>query len=314
MLNVKLFTDFRNRISENCGRIIVGKEDVIDEIIICLIAGGHVLLEDLPGTGKTMLLRAFSKSIGGTFRRIQFTPDLLPSDMTGINFYDQKQGEFIFRKGPLFANVVLADEINRAVPRSQSALLEVMEEHQISVDGMTYPVEMPYIVMATQNPIESHGTFPLPEAQLDRFFMKLSLGYMERDEEISVLRRPDTAALLSGLSAVVSRDELEILQRTFPEVQASADIDAYLMDLIEYTRKSPVLSSGGSVRASLALYKAAKIRAAISGRSFVIPEDIKQEAVPVLSHRILMAQGSHLMPEQFVRNMLEEVPVPLEKI
>ena len=314
MLNVKLFTDFRKRICENCGKIIVGKDEVIEEIIICLIAGGHVLLEDLPGTGKTMLLRAFSKSIGGTFRRIQFTPDLLPSDMTGINFYDQKQGEFIFRKGPLFANVVLADEINRAVPRSQSALLEVMEEHQVSVDGVTYPVSRPYIVMATQNPIESHGTFPLPEAQLDRFFMKLSLGYMEREEEISVLRRPDTADLLSELQPAVKPEELETLQKTYAEVQASKDIDAYLMDIIEYTRKSPVLSSGASVRASLALYKAAKIRAAISGRDFVIPEDIKQEAVPVLSHRILMAQGSHLMPDQFVRNMLEDISVPLEKV
>ena len=196
------FLSFKQKITENCSKVIVGKEDVVEQIIICLIASGHILLEDLPGTGKTMLLRAFAKSIGSDFKRIQFTPDLMPSDLTGIHFYNQKLGEFEFRPGPLFTNLVLADEINRATPRSQSALLEVMEEKQISVDGTTYPMAEPYMVMATQNPVESFGTFPLPEAQLDRFFMRLSLGYMTREQEIGVMRREDSKTILGVLTVL----------------------------------------------------------------------------------------------------------------
>ncbi len=308
------FVGFRKKMTDNCSKIIVGKNDVIEQIAICLIAGGHVLLEDLPGTGKTMLLRAFAKSLGGAFSRIQFTPDILPSDLTGISFYNQKTGEFEFRKGPLFANIVLADEINRAVPRSQSALLEVMEERQISVDGNTYRMDEPYIVMATQNPVESYGTFPLPEAQLDRFFMKLSLGFMTREQETSVLRRPDTKALLEELQQVVTPEELSRLQSSYQGVKVSDDIASYIMDIVEYTRSSDKLAYGVSTRGSLALYRASQIQAAISGRDFVIPEDVRKEAPYVLSHRIMTVARSHIDNGKFIMNMLDEIPVPLENL
>ena len=312
-METKLFTSCRERLIDNCSKVIVGKNDTVEQIIICLIASGHVLLEDLPGTGKTMLLRAFAKSIGGDFKRIQFTPDLMPSDLTGINFYNQKKGEFEFRKGPLFANIVLADEINRAVPRSQSALLEVMEEKQLSIDGTTYRLDEPYMVMATQNPVESYGTFPLPEAQLDRFFMKLSLGYMNREQEIGILRRKETVKIIDELEQVVSTDEILQMRSTFSQVNVSDEIADYIMQIIEYTRGSSLLVNGVSARGSLALYKASQILAALNGRDFVIPEDVKKEAVSVLPHRLMLSGRSHLGNLGFVRNMLEEIEVPLEQ-
>lgn len=308
------FVSFRQKITENCSRVIVGKDEVLEQIIICLIASGHILLEDLPGTGKTMLLRAFAKSIGSDFRRIQFTPDLMPADLTGIHFYNQKHGEFEFRPGPLFTNLVLADEINRATPRSQSALLEVMEEHQITVDGTTYPMAEPYMVMATQNPVESFGTFPLPEAQMDRFFMRLSLGYMTREQEISVMRRPDAKVILASLDRVVDEEELAQLRAGYADVTVSDEIAGYIMDLVEYTRGSRLLSCGVSARGTLALYRASQIAAALDGRDYVIPEDVKKEAAAVLPHRLTLIQDSHLSPEKLVANMLEEVAVPLEKL
>lgn len=313
-MDTGIFTSFKEKITENCGKVIVGKDEVTLQIMICLIAGGHILLEDLPGTGKTMLLRAFAKSIGSDFRRIQFTPDLMPSDITGIHYFNQKRGEFEFRQGPLFTNLVLADEINRATPRSQSALLEVMEEKQITVDGKTYMMSEPYMVMATQNPVESFGTFPLPEAQLDRFFMKLSMGYMTREQEISVMRREDVKDIIATLTKVVTIEELKALRAAFSQVNVSDDIAGYIMDLVEYTRNSKLLECGISTRGSLALYRACQIAAAFAGRDYVIPEDVKTEALYVLPHRLSVAAESHLSADKFVENMLLEVPVPLEKL
>ena len=306
--------NFTEKIINNCNKVIVGKGEVIRQVIVCFLAEGHVLLEDVPGTGKTMLLRAFSKSIGGDFRRIQFTPDLLPSDLVGINYYNQKTCEFEFRKGPLFANVILADEINRATPRTQSALLESMEEKQISVDGDTYVMDRPYMVMATENPIESYGTFPLPDAQVDRFFMKLSMGYMKREEEISIMRRKPSVAIIDELEAVVTKEEYEELTSMVSEVTISDDVANYIMDIVEYTRKDKNLSVGVSPRGTLALFKAAQITAAMDGRDYVIPEDVQKEAVAVLAHRISAGVGSRLDCEKYIARIIEEVQVPIEEV
>ena len=313
-MNTEAYVKFKKDIINNCSRIIVGKDEVIEQLALCLIASGHVLLEDVPGTGKTMLLRAFSHSIGGEFRRIQFTPDLLPSDLTGINFFSQKTGEFEFRPGPLFAQIILADEINRATPRSQSALLEVMEEKQISVDGTSYPMAEPYMVMATQNPIESYGTFPLPEAQMDRFFMRLKLGYMTRAQEISVLRRPDTRQLLEDIRPIVSAEDVFALRTGFSQVRVSDDVAGYMMDIVERTRTDESVFNGVSTRGSLALYRASQIYAAMQGRDYVIPEDVRKEALCVLPHRIMLASSRHSNNVRFMEKLLEGVEVPLEKL
>ena len=235
-MNVSAFTDYKKKIIDSCSTVIVGKDDIIELVLTCFICSGHVLLEDLPGTGKTMLLRSFANAIGGEFKRIQFTPDLLPSDLTGINFYNRKTGEFEFRKGPLFANIVLADEINRATPRTQSSLLEAMGERQITVDGVTMALEEPFMVMATQNPIESYGTFPLPEAQTDRFFMRLSLGYMTKEQEAQVISRPSTEKLVNAIHQAATDEETKYVREHYQDVEVCGDVRNYMMEIITKTR------------------------------------------------------------------------------
>ena len=313
-MDPKKFQEYGKKIVENCGKVIVGKDEVIRQVAVSFLCGGHVLLEDVPGTGKTMLLRAFAKTVGGDFKRIQFTPDLLPSDLTGINFYNPKTGEFEFRPGPLFAGMILADEINRATPRTQSALLESMEEGQITVDGVSRAMQEPFMVMATQNPIESYGTFPLPEAQMDRFFMRLSMGYMEREQEISVISRPSSRVLVEDLQQVVTLEETMQLRQQLHQVHVSQDVVGYIMDIVEATRKGGVLVGGVSTRGAIALYKAAQVTAAMEGRGYVIPEDVVREALPVLTHRLTTASGSRADGENYLRKIVAELAVPLEDV
>ena len=313
-MNPEKFQAYAKKVIDNCGKIIVGKDEVIRQVVVSFLCGGHVLLEDVPGTGKTMLLRAFSKTVGGDFKRIQFTPDLLPSDLTGINFYNPKVGEFEFSPGPLFSGMILADEINRATPRTQSALLEAMEEGQVTVDGVTRAMQQPFMVMATQNPIESYGTFPLPEAQMDRFFMRLSMGYMEREQEISVISRPSTQVMVQQLQQVVTMEETMELRQQLHQVHVSQDVVSYIMDIVEATRKVGVLVGGVSTRGAIALYKAAQVTAAMEGRDYVIPEDVVREALPVLAHRLTTASGSRADGENYLKEVIAELVVPLEDV
>lgn len=312
-MDYKQFKENGEKVVASCSKVIVGKEEAIKLIFASFLCSGHVLLEDVPGTGKTMLLRAFAKTVGSDFKRIQFTPDLLPSDLTGINYYNQKSGEFEFRKGPLFTNIVLADEINRATPRTQSSLLEAMEEAQITVDGTTYPMAEPFFVMATQNPVESYGTFPLPEAQLDRFFMKISLGYMTRAQEMAVISRTSSADLLKTLEPVLDVEEIKEMKALFPQVRVHEDVLGYMMDIVEKTRTESRFVTGVSTRGAIALYKASQAKAALEGRDYVIPEDVLAVAPYVLSHRII-SKGAESFEDakQYLNRMIETIPVPME--
>ncbi|MCF0111133.1 MAG: MoxR family ATPase [Erysipelotrichaceae bacterium] len=311
----ELFTEYRKKIVENCSKVIVGKEEAISLVLTTFLCSGHVLLEDLPGTGKTMLLRSFAKSIGKDFRRVQFTPDLLPSDLTGIHFYNQKTSEFELRKGPLFTNIVLADEINRATPRTQSALLEVMEERQISIDGSTSVLDEPFMVMATQNPLESSGTFPLPDAQLDRFFMRIGLGYMKREEEMKVMLRPSTLDILNSLTQVVTDEETNTLKSMIDEVMVNDAVLTYMMDIIEGTRNESHFMAGVSTRGAMALVKASRVTAALEGRDYVIPEDVQKVAPYVLCHRLNAGLGATTKEtEALLQKIISKVQVPLETL
>lgn len=313
-MEITRFTEFKRKVADNCSKVILGKEAAIEKIAVSFLCGGHVLLEDVPGTGKTVLFRAFAKSVGGDFKRIQFTPDVMPSDITGINFYNRKTDEFELRKGPVFTNVVLADEINRATPRTQSALLEAMAEGQVSIDGTTHMLPSEFMVAATQNPLESHGTFPLPEAQMDRFFMRLSLGYMNRKDELEVMARKSTTELLEQLSVVVSNEEIRMLKQEYHEVEVRDVVAEYMMDIIERTRNHGEVLIGASTRGAMALYEASQVLAAFRGRDYVMPEDVKELAPAVLAHR-LTYRGVFLQSSggTTFEKLLEEVPVPTEE-
>ncbi|WP_352404408.1 AAA family ATPase [Sporanaerobacter acetigenes] len=314
-MDTSVFVNFKEKVIENVSKVIVGKSDVIELLIVSLISGGHVLLEDIPGVGKTMLVKSFSKTLGLPFKRIQFTPDLLPSDLTGINFYNQKINEFEYREGPLFANIVLADEINRATPRTQSSLLEAMEEKQITVDGETRKLNIPFMVLATQNPIESYGTFPLPEAQLDRFFMRISMGYPTREEEKQVIYKNTSSNIVDSLFKVVQEEELEYILENYSKVTITEDVLNYIMDIVESTRNDAKIQLGVSPRGTIALYKACQSYAAINGRDYIIPEDIKKMAPHVFNHRILVKGISRMEDgEKVIKDILGKINVPTEEI
>ncbi len=307
------FVSWHDRLIDACSQAILGKRQELSLIAACYLCGGHVLLEDVPGTGKTMLLRAFARATGGSFRRIQFTPDVTPSDITGINFYNLKQGEFEFRPGPLFANMVLADEINRATPRTQSSLLEAMAEGQISVDGVTHPLAGTFMVAATQNPIESYGTFPLPEAQMDRFMMRLSLGYMPREAEMQVALRRDTADIVGRIEPCVTEQETLALRERLDEIELSETVLDYLMRLIEKTRSDERIRIGASPRGTIALCKTARAWAAFHGRCFVLPEDVQFLAPYVLTHRLHYRTSVHSAEaSEIFASLLAQVSVPTE--
>ena len=303
------------RITENVARVIVGKEEVIELCLVALLCEGHILLEDVPGIGKTTLAKAIARSLGCSYKRIQFTPDLLPGDVTGILYFNQKTQEFEFRPGPLMAQVVLADEINRATPRTQSALLEAMQEQQVTVDVETIQLPRPFLVLATQNPIELEGTFPLPEAQVDRFLIKIALGYPNEEDENEILLRYEREDPLDVLGPVLQAEELLAMQEQARMVQVEASVREYLVKVVRATREHQSVELGVSPRGTLALYKTAQALAAVRGREFVIPDDVKYLAPPVLTHRIMISPQTRLRgrrPEEVMVEIVNTVPVPVE--
>jgi MoxR-like ATPase len=300
-------------IVENVAKVIIGKKPVIERALAAVIAQGHLLIEDVPGVGKTMLAKSISVSIGCSFKRIQFTPDLLPSDIVGVSIYNQSTGEFQFRPGPVMSQVVLVDEINRATPKTQSALLEAMEELQVTVDGVTRPLDRPFVVMATQNPIEYEGTFPLPEAQLDRFLMRISMGYPSFEEELSVIEGQEKTHPIDLLEAVATSDDVIKLQDAAKNIYVDTAVREYIVSLIEATRNHEDVSLGASPRASLGMFRAVRAIAILRDRDYVIPDDVKELAYAVLAHRLILSSAARmrgLQPRQVIEGLLETVAVP----
>lgn len=304
--------ELKNKIVENVSKVIIGKEDVITLLLTALLSDGHVLLEDVPGTGKTKVAKSIAKSLDSSFNRIQFTPDLLPSDITGLTIYDQKQGEFVLRKGPAFTNILLADEINRATPRTQAGLLECMEERQITIDGVTYPADNPFFVIATQNPVETAGTFPLPEAQMDRFMMRLSMGLPSKEEECQIMERYMKDEPLTTLTPVVSSVELAEAKSTIENIYVHKCVMEYMVDIVSATRQGENILMGVSPRGTLALLRCVKTYAYLQGRTFVTPDDVKALAIPVLAHRIVMGYGSAHENTAVIERILATTTVPTE--
>jgi len=301
------------RLIQNVGQVILGKRDLIELTVICLLCQGHLLIEDVPGVGKTMLAKALARSLGGSFKRIQFTPDMLPSDVTGTSIYNQKTGDFEFRPGPIMAQIVLADEINRATPKTQAALLEAMEERQVTVDGVTYPLGPPFLVLATQNPIEYEGTFPLPEAQLDRFLMRVSLGYPSPEQEMAILDAQQFRHPIEQLKQVTTVEALVATQEAIKSVYADKLIKEYIVALVDATRRHPEVYLGASPRGALTLFRAAQARAAIHNRDYVIPDDIKALAPATLGHRIIISPAARLKgitAGDVLDELLRTTPVP----
>ncbi|MCY4579291.1 MAG: MoxR family ATPase [Chloroflexi bacterium] len=304
------------RIRENVQKVIVGKDEAINLAIIAMLCRGHILVEDAPGIGKTTLAKALAQSLKCTFKRIQFTPDLMPTDVLGVNFYNQRTGDFQFRDGPIFSQMLLADEINRATPRTQSSLLEAMQERQATVDGETRPLPEPFLVMATQNPVEMEGTFPLPEAQLDRFLLRIRLGYPTPEEESDILLRFDRVSEPPEIDAVADAAELGEMQSLVSSVLVDDSIRLYIVDILQASRGNQALTLGASPRAGLALYKASQARAAIDGRDFVTPDDVKALAQSVLAHRLIVSSNARLRGRtaaQIVRELIAGIPVPIER-
>jgi MoxR-like ATPase len=308
------FAGFSQAIQENVSRVIIGKADVTELMLVALLVEGHVLLEDVPGIGKTTLAKALARSLDCSFARIQFTPDLLPSDVTGLNIYNQKRQDFEFRPGPVLNQLLLADEINRATPRTQSSLLEAMQERQITVDGKTYPLPRPFIVIATQNPIELEGTFPLPEAQVDRFLMQLWLGYPSLEEEDEILKRYQHRDPLIDLRAVATAEDVLALQRQAQDIHVSTDVRNYVLQVARTTREHEAVDLGVSPRGTMALFKASQALAALRGRDYVIPSDVQHLCPPILAHRIHISPRIRLRgrtPAQVVAEITDTVPVPV---
>ena len=303
------------KIKENVGKVIIGKEKQLDLILSAVIAGGHVLLEDVPGTGKTVMARSLARSMRCGFSRVQFTPDLLPADVTGMSVFQAAKGEFRFVPGPVFTNILLADEINRATPRTQSALLECMEEKQVTEGGVTHTLEKPFLVLATQNPVETQGTFPLPEAQLDRFLIRLSMGYPTQEEALQMMNRFISQDPLSQLQPVAEREEIVAAQRLFSSCQVSQAVMQYISALCEETRDEDRVQLGVSPRGMLALLRVSQAYAAIQGRNYVIPDDVKALAVPVMAHRVILRglYGKSGENEAFIQEILKKVPAPTEE-